>query len=37
MLQKKNYKPTAGCISLKKRDILKLIKILKLNTKILIK
>ena len=34
---KKNYKPTAGCISLKKRDILKLIKILKLNTKILIK
>lgn len=34
---KKNYKPTAGCIALKKRDILKLIKILKLNTKILIK
>lgn len=33
---KKNYKPTAGCIALKKREILKLIQIIKLNTKIFI-
>ena len=34
---KRNYKPTAGCIALKKKDLLKLSKIIKLNTKILIK
>ena len=34
---KRNYKPTAGCIALKKKDLLKLTKIIKLSTKILIK
>ena len=34
---KRNYKPTAGCIALKKKDLLKLSKIIKLSTKILIK
>ena len=33
---KKNYKPTAGCIALKKEDLLKLINTIKLNTKIFI-
>jgi len=33
---KRNYKPTAGCIALKKKDLLKLTKIIKLSTKILI-
>ena len=30
----KNYKPTAGCISLKKKDFLIMLKIIKKNTKI---
>ena len=30
----KNYKPTAGCIALKKKDFLILLKIIKSNTKI---
>ena len=34
---KRNYKPTAGCIAIKKKDLLKLTKIIKLSTKILIK
>ena len=34
---KKNYKSTAGCIALKKDDLLKLIKIIDTNTKIFIK
>ena len=34
---KRNYKPTAGCIALKKKDLLKLTKIIKLSTKILIR
>jgi L,D-peptidoglycan transpeptidase YkuD (ErfK/YbiS/YcfS/YnhG family) len=34
---KRNYKPTAGCIALKKKDLLKLTKIINLSTKILIK
>ena len=34
---KRNYRPTAGCIALKKKDLLKLTKIIKLSTKILIK
>ena len=34
---KRNYKPPAGCIALKKKDLLKLTKIIKLSTKILIK
>ena len=32
----KNYKPTAGCIALKEKDFLKLIKLITPNTKILI-
>ena len=34
---KRNYRPTAGCIALKKKDLLKLTKIIKLSTKILIR
>jgi L,D-peptidoglycan transpeptidase YkuD (ErfK/YbiS/YcfS/YnhG family) len=30
----KNYKPTAGCIALKKKDFLIMLKIIKKNTKI---
>ena len=33
-IAKKNYKPTAGCIALKKRDLIKLLQIIKKNTKI---
>jgi L,D-peptidoglycan transpeptidase YkuD (ErfK/YbiS/YcfS/YnhG family) len=33
-IAKKNYKPTAGCIALKKRDLLELLKNIKKNTKI---
>jgi len=36
-IAKKNYKSTAGCIALKKNDLLKLIKIIDTNTKIFIK
>ena len=36
-IAKKNYKSTAGCIALKKDDLLKLIKIIDINTKIFIK
>jgi L,D-peptidoglycan transpeptidase YkuD (ErfK/YbiS/YcfS/YnhG family) len=32
----KNYKPTAGCIALKKKDMLILLKLIKRNTKIMI-
>ena len=35
-IAKKKYKKTAGCISLKKSDLLKLIKIIKKKTKIII-
>jgi L,D-peptidoglycan transpeptidase YkuD (ErfK/YbiS/YcfS/YnhG family) len=31
---KNNYKPTAGCVALKKGDLIKLLKIIKRNTKI---
>jgi L,D-peptidoglycan transpeptidase YkuD (ErfK/YbiS/YcfS/YnhG family) len=34
---KKNYKSTAGCIALKKKDLLELVKLIKKNTKIFIK
>jgi L,D-peptidoglycan transpeptidase YkuD (ErfK/YbiS/YcfS/YnhG family) len=33
---KKNYKSTAGCIALKKKDLLELVKLIKKNTKIFI-
>jgi L,D-peptidoglycan transpeptidase YkuD (ErfK/YbiS/YcfS/YnhG family) len=33
-IAKKNYEPTAGCIALKKRDLLELLKNIKKNTKI---
>jgi L,D-peptidoglycan transpeptidase YkuD (ErfK/YbiS/YcfS/YnhG family) len=33
----KNYKPTAGCIALKEKDFLILLKLVKKNTKIKIK
>ena len=33
-IAKKNYKKTEGCIAIKKREILKLLKIIKKNTKI---
>jgi L,D-peptidoglycan transpeptidase YkuD (ErfK/YbiS/YcfS/YnhG family) len=33
-IAKKNYEPTAGCIALKKRDLIKLLKKIKKNTKI---
>ena len=33
-IAKKNYKPTAGCIALKQRDLLELLKNIKKNTKI---
>ena len=33
-IAKKNYEPTAGCIALKKKDLLKLLKNIKKNTKI---
>jgi L,D-peptidoglycan transpeptidase YkuD (ErfK/YbiS/YcfS/YnhG family) len=36
-IAKKNYKSTAGCIALKKNNLLKLIKIIDTNTKIFIK
>jgi L,D-peptidoglycan transpeptidase YkuD (ErfK/YbiS/YcfS/YnhG family) len=36
-IAKKNYKSTAGCIALKKDDLLKLIKTIDANTKIFIK
>ena len=36
-IAKKNYKSTAGCIALKKNDLLKLIKIIDTNTKIFIR
>ena len=35
-IAKKNYRPTAGCIALKKIDLLKLLKVIDKNTKILI-
>jgi L,D-peptidoglycan transpeptidase YkuD (ErfK/YbiS/YcfS/YnhG family) len=33
-IAKKNYKPTAGCIALKKGDLIKLLKKIKKNTRI---
>ncbi len=33
-IAKKNYKPTAGCIALKKTDLIKLLQMIKKNTKI---
>ena len=33
-IAKKNYKPTAGCIALKKIDLIKLLQMIKKNTKI---
>ena len=33
---KKNYKPTAGCVALKKKDLIKLLKYINKNTKICI-
>jgi L,D-peptidoglycan transpeptidase YkuD (ErfK/YbiS/YcfS/YnhG family) len=33
-IAKKNYKPTAGCIALKKIDLIKLVQMIKKNTKI---
>ena len=35
-IAKKNYKPTAGCIALKKMDLIKLLGIIKRNTRIYI-
>ena len=35
-IAKKNYKPTAGCIALKKEDLIKLLEIIKRNTRIYI-
>ena len=35
-IAKKNYKPTAGCIALKKNDLIKLLGLIKKNTKIYI-
>jgi L,D-peptidoglycan transpeptidase YkuD (ErfK/YbiS/YcfS/YnhG family) len=35
-ISKKNYKPTAGCIALKKNDLIKLLGLIKKNTKIYI-
>ncbi len=35
-IAKKNYKPTAGCIALKKEDLIKLLGLIKKNTKIFI-
>jgi L,D-peptidoglycan transpeptidase YkuD (ErfK/YbiS/YcfS/YnhG family) len=31
---KNNYKPTAGCVALKKNDLIKLLQTIKKNTKI---
>ncbi|NBZ97481.1 MAG: transpeptidase, partial [Proteobacteria bacterium] len=31
-ITKKNYKPTAGCIAIKKNNLIKLLKIIKKNT-----
>jgi L,D-peptidoglycan transpeptidase YkuD (ErfK/YbiS/YcfS/YnhG family) len=33
-IAQKNYKPTAGCIALKKNDLIKLLQMIKKNTKI---
>ena len=33
-IAKKNYRPTAGCVTLKKNDLIKLLEIIKKNTKI---
>jgi L,D-peptidoglycan transpeptidase YkuD (ErfK/YbiS/YcfS/YnhG family) len=33
-IAKKNYKPTAGCVALKKNDLIKLLQTMKKNTKI---
>jgi L,D-peptidoglycan transpeptidase YkuD (ErfK/YbiS/YcfS/YnhG family) len=33
-IAKKNYSPTAGCVALKKNDLIKLLEIIKKNTKI---
>ena len=33
-IAKKNYSPTAGCVALKKKDLIKLLEIIKKNTKI---
>ena len=33
-IAKKNYRPTAGCVALKKGDLIKLLEIIKKNTKI---
>ena len=33
-IAKKNYRPTAGCIALQKNDLIKLLEIIKKNTKI---
>ncbi len=35
-IAKKNYKPTAGCIALKKKDLIKLLEIIRRNTRIYI-
>ena len=35
-IAKKNYKPTAGCVALKKKDLIKLLGIIKRNTRIYI-
>ena len=36
-IAKKNYPPTKGCIAIKKKDFLKILPLIKYNTKILIK
>jgi L,D-peptidoglycan transpeptidase YkuD (ErfK/YbiS/YcfS/YnhG family) len=36
-VSRKNYKSTAGCVALKKVDLIKLTKEIKKNTKVLIK
>ena len=33
-IAKKNYRPTAGCVALKQKDLIKLLQIIKKNTKI---
>ena len=33
---KRNYNPTAGCIALKKKDLIHLLRLIKKNTKVLI-
>ena len=36
-LEKKNYKPTQGCVAIKKKDFLRILPLIKKNTKISIK